>query len=262
MRRLFRQRRESSLFLIDRLAGIRDVTSSQERSVSLSQRPRRGTLAARFASPPCLISSRAERQAMPATQNSSSTSASLLDRVRKSDPVAWERFARLYGPLIYRWARQAGVQESDAADVSQEVFRAVVNGMDGFHRNQPGDSFRGWLWTITKNRLRDFFRHQAAHPDIVGGSDVRQRLLEIPDSLSQEGAEPPGFDAAGSLAHRALELVREEFEPRTWQAFLRVTLGGQSPAAVAEELGMSIGAVYTGKSRVLRRLREEMEGLI
>ena len=80
--------------------------------------------------------------------------------------------------------------------------------------------------------------------------------------MPEDDTDPTGFDVTGSLAHQTLELVQNEFEPRTWQAFLRVTIGGLSPTAVAEELGMNVGSVYTAKSRVLRRLREEMDGLI
>jgi RNA polymerase sigma-70 factor (ECF subfamily) len=188
----------------------------------------------------------------------SATSDSLLERVRRFDPDAWSRFSRLYSPLVYRWCRQARLQESDAADISQEVFRSVAGAIEGFHRGGAGESFRGWLWTITRNKLRDHFRRRLAQPGGVGGSDIQRRLLEIPEAPPDDG----GFDVAGSLAHRALDQVECEFEPRTWQAFLRVTVGGQNPAAVSEDLQMTVGAVYTAKSRVLRRLRAEMEGFL
>ena len=199
---------------------------------------------------------------MLATERSSSTSASLLDRVQRLDPNAWDRLVRLHGPLVYRWCRRAGLQDTDAADVSQEVFQAVFGGIAGFHRDQPGDSFRGWLWTITKNKLRDFFRRQAERPAATGGSDANQRFLEIPDKVPEDSDDQSGFDAQSSLAHRALALVRNEFEDRTWQAFLRVVVGGENPSHVARDLQLTVGAVYTAKWRVLRRLREETDGVL
>ncbi|MBC8353963.1 MAG: sigma-70 family RNA polymerase sigma factor [Planctomycetes bacterium] len=198
---------------------------------------------------------------MPTRQSSSSTSLSLLDRVKEFDADAWDRFTKLYGPIVYRWCRQAGLQDNDAADVSQEVFRAVANGIGSFRREEPGSSFRGWLWTITRNKLRDYFQWLSSRPSAVGGTDANQQLQSIPDSPPDE-EHSSDSDLTAGLAHRALELVRDEFETRTWQAFLRVAIGGQNPAVVAEELGMKVGAVYTAKSRVLRRLREEIEGLI
>ena len=198
---------------------------------------------------------------MPATESSSSTSPSLLDRVRQFDSDAWQKLTILYSPLVYRWCRQAGLQDNDAADVSQEVFRAVASGIAGFRRDRSGDSFRGWLWTITRNKLRDYFRRQDERPGAIGGTQANERLQEIPDPLTDGSDDDSGFDADGSLAHRALELVRNEFEDRTWQALLRV-VGGQSPAVVADDLQMKVGTVYTIKSRVLRRLREEIDGLM
>jgi RNA polymerase sigma-70 factor (ECF subfamily) len=198
---------------------------------------------------------------MATQSSSSSTSLTLLDRVREFDADAWQRLTKLYTPIVYRWCRQAGLQDNDAGDVSQEVFRAVAGGIRSFRRDEDGHSFRGWLWTITRNKLRDHFRWLSSRPGAVGGSAAQQLIQNIPDSLP-DTAEDDGFDAAGSIAHRALELVRAEFEERTFQAFLRVAVGGQRPADVAADLDTTLGAVCTAKWRVLRRLREEVDGLL
>jgi RNA polymerase sigma-70 factor (ECF subfamily) len=199
---------------------------------------------------------------MPTQQDSSSTSLTLLDRVREFDSDAWVRLTKLFGPIVYRWSRQAGLQDNDAADVSQEVFRAVAGGIGNFRRDKPSGGFRGWLWTITRNKIRDHFRWLSTRPGAIGGSDAHDRMQSVPDLVSDDPEQLGNFDATGSVAHRALELVRAEFEERTFQAFLRVTVGGQRPAEVADDLGISVGAVCTAKWRVLRRLREEVEGLI
>src|SRR5262245_54032433 len=93
-----------------------------------------------------------------------SISTTLLERIRLHDTAAWRRFVHLYGPVIYRWAKRARLQSSDAADVAQEVFQAVAVNIDQFHRDHTGGRFRGWLWGITHHKLRDHFRRAAAAP--------------------------------------------------------------------------------------------------
>jgi RNA polymerase sigma-70 factor, ECF subfamily len=193
-----------------------------------------------------------------------STTSSLLERARKQTPGAWERLTALYGPLVYGWTRRAGCQAEDAADVVQEVFRAVVIHLGGFRRERLGDSFRGWLWTITQNKIRDLRRRHAGQAEAAGGTDAHHRLLLVPDALaSGSGDSADSGDSApsrpGSLLSRALELIRSEFEDRTWQAFWGVVAEDRSPADVSVALGLSVNAVYVARSRILRRLREELD---
>ena len=153
------------------------------------------------------------------------------------------------------------MQDADAADVGQEVFRAVSTGIDGFRRDRPGDSFRGWLWGITRNKLRDHWHRQAAKPTAAGGILVRQRLDQLAaESLSDSSYKGAPNETEGVL-RRALELVRDQFEANTWQAFWSVAVDGRQAAEVAAEFGMGVGSVYVAKSRVLRRLREELSDL-
>jgi RNA polymerase sigma-70 factor (ECF subfamily) len=194
---------------------------------------------------------------VPAADAPGSTSTSLLQRLRAREPAAWERLCHLYGPLVYRWARSSGLQDTDAADVVQEVFRSVADSLDRFHHDAPTDSFRGWLWGITRNKLRDHFRARAANPAGAGGTDAQQQLLEIPEA-------PPDSTSSGSLkpdailVHRALALIQVEFEDRTWRAFWRSAVDGLPAGDIAKELGMTPRAVRQAKHRVLRRLRQEL----
>jgi RNA polymerase sigma-70 factor (ECF subfamily) len=187
---------------------------------------------------------------------SGSTSTSLLERLRGREPAAWERLSQLYGPIVYRWARSSGLQDTDAADVVQEVFRAVAGSLDHFHRDGPTDSFRGWLWGITKNKLRDHFRARAGNPVGAGGTDAQQQLLEVPETPPDSTSHSLKPDAI--LVHRALALIQVEFEERTWKAFWRSAVDGQAAADIAKELGMTPRAVRQAKYRVLRRLRQEL----
>lgn len=190
-----------------------------------------------------------------------STSPSLLAGLREQQPDAWQRMVRLYAPLVYGWCRKRGLQQADAEDVAQEVFRAVLARIGTFRRERPGDTFRGWLWTITWHKLGDYLRRHAVQPRAAGGSDAQQWLEQLPVSVSGDSASTAGDNDPGGLHRRALDLIREEFEPTTWQAFLRVVVEDQRPSDVADALGLSLNAVYLAKSRILRRLREALGDL-
>lgn len=185
----------------------------------------------------------------------SATSASLVERLKADDPAAWERLVELYGPLVYAWCRRAGLQAADASDVTQEVFQAVAGAIDRFRRERPGDTFRGWLRVIARNKVRDHFRRNGEEVAATGGSEAHRRLEEIADDESELAS---GSGALGDLYARAVGLIRTEFAENTWRAFWRTTVDGCPASEVADELGLSPGAVRQAKYKVLRRLREEL----
>ncbi|HEX3148869.1 MAG TPA: RNA polymerase sigma factor [Gemmataceae bacterium] len=184
------------------------------------------------------------------------TSLSLLQRVRDQDRTAWERFVHLYEPVVRRWCERAGLQPSDAADLTQDLFHTVLTRLDTFRHDQPGASFRGWLWTITRNRVALHFRKQAAQPRPAGGDSA---FLDLATPTDDSTAPP---ESKAEVVRRALELIRPEFEPATWQAFWKVQVEDQPVAATAAALGLSANAVYKARARVLRRLRDEFGELI
>lgn len=195
---------------------------------------------------------------MPSTF-SGSTSTGLIDRVRERDADAWRRLARLYTPLVYRWARQCDLQASDAADVAQEVFAAVARNIDSFRHDHPEASFRGWLWTIARNQVRLHYRRTKERPEARGGSTANFLFDQHPEE--EDGpSEPAGFHEDASLVHRAVQLIRADFQPQTWQAFWRMVVDGAAAADVGAELGMTPAAVRQAKYRVLCRLQEELDG--
>lgn len=187
-----------------------------------------------------------------------STSLTLLERVRRRDEDAWRNLVRLYSPLVDRWCAHWGVRGQDGDDIRQEVFKAVAMSLDTFRREQTTDTFRGWLRVITRHKLIDFTRRRDSQPEAQGGTDAHLKLQQL---ATQDWPEDTD-EELGSLYHRALELVRSEFETRTWEAFWRSTVDGQAPGLVAAELGVSAAAVRKAKSRVLHRLREEIGDLI
>ena len=191
----------------------------------------------------------------------SDTSLSLVERLRlRPDAESWRQLVDLYTPLIHRWLRRHAAPAADADDLTQEVMIVVVRELPQFHHNQQRGAFRNWLRTITVNRLRVLWRSRQSRPLATGDSDFLKMLDELEDPNS-------GLSRLWDQQHdqhvarRLMELVEPQFEPSTWRAFRRVALDGVKAAVVAAELGMSVNAVLLAKSRVLSRLRQEMQGL-
>lgn len=194
----------------------------------------------------------------PSPGTPSSTSKNLLERARAREPEAWRRLVELYGPLVYDWCRRNGLQGEDAADVGQEVFAVVACRVTGFRRERPGDSFRGWLWTITRSKICDHFRRIRQEGQARGGTDAQVQLAQVPEDPSGSSTVSVSPEGIGDMERVALELVRPTVEERTWRAFWAITVDGRPAADVAEELGMSVPAVYKAKYRVIRQLRREL----
>jgi RNA polymerase sigma-70 factor (ECF subfamily) len=195
------------------------------------------------------------------TPSSGATSRSLLERVKADDAAAWETLVGLYGPFVYRWLRRWDLPEHESADIFQDVFGALAGHIAGFRKENPGDTFRGWLHRITDNKVRDHLRKLGREPAGEGGTEAQLRLANLPELVPGEGEESSVEQERVGLLRAAVELIRSEFEPRTWQAFWLTAAIGRSPGEAAAELQMTPGAVRVAKSRVLKRLREELTGL-
>jgi RNA polymerase sigma-70 factor, ECF subfamily len=194
----------------------------------------------------------------PARSNGS-TSRSLLNNAREADPEAWERLVRLYSPLVASWCRRWRVAEQDLLDVLQDVFSAVAANLRRFRNDRPTDTFRGWLLTIARNKVRDHFRRAAQQTDAAGGTDAFVRMQQILDPRVDDPLPEPADDVEfDHVLFRALESIRGEFHERTWRAFWGVVVENRATADVAADLQMSAGSVRVSKSRVLLRLRREL----
>lgn len=187
------------------------------------------------------------------------TRASLIARLGDpKDREAWRQFVELYGSLVYGFLRRRGLQDADAADLTQEVFLAVAQVAGRWQYDREQGTFRGWLYGITRNKLAKFFERRRGQPVGSGDSNAQQRLAEEP-------SPEPDLQAVWEqefqqhLFRVAADQVRDSFAPTTWQAFWKTAVEGKSAAEVAAELSMSVGAVYVAKSRVLARLTEQIQ---
>jgi RNA polymerase sigma-70 factor (ECF subfamily) len=185
-----------------------------------------------------------------------STPVSLLERLRDpGETAAWDRFVALYTPLLYHWARRLDLQESDAGDLVQEVYLTLVQELPQFNY-QPGKRFRGWLWTVLVNRWRQRRRQREARP-VEAGDDALDNY-PAPDSAAPLEEE----EYRQYLVGRALQLMQADFQPATWKACWEYVVAGRPVEEVAAELGITTNAVHLARARVLRRLRQELEGLL
>jgi len=186
------------------------------------------------------------------------TRPSLLVRIR--DPQngwAWSQFVAIYSPLVYRFARRNGLQETDAADVTQEVFCAVARAIRQFDYDRQKGSFRGWLIAVARSKVQNLLSRRQAKNQGVGGTEALKFIERQPSGDDE--------DAFVEREHRrclfdwAVGQIRDSFQESTWQAFWQTSVDGKSTQEVADSLGMTVGAVYIARSRVLAKLKETIQ---
>ena len=196
--------------------------------------------------------------------NSASGETSLVFRLKNQDAEAWEQLVHLYGPLIFHWCRTCKLKEADCADVMQDVFKVVAGKMATF-QNKKNGSMRGWLWTITQNKIRDFIRVRSGKEVAAGGTVAQIRLSEIPSDWDEHGSaildsqeDPTDQIESHRLLHRALEQIRPEFSSNSWTAFWGTVVKGRPTRDIAEELQISMAGVRQAKRRILRRVKMQL----
>lgn len=182
------------------------------------------------------------------------TPVSLLLRIRESgDADAWRRLVALTTPLLLSWTRHMRLQEADAKDLVQEVLAVLSKRLPEFDYDRE-KSFRGWLRVIAVNKYRESLR--GAPP--VHESDGQLALIEVEDDSEVFWRR----EFQEQLVARALEIMKSDFRETTWRACWEAVVSGRSAAEIAAELGITEVAVWSAKSKVLRRLREELEGMM
>lgn len=188
-----------------------------------------------------------------------STNSDLITRAQANEPAAWEQLVDLYAPLIYTWLRRAGASSEDSRDLVQDVLQAVSNHLRRFDQRRSEGSFRGWLWIITHNKLRDFQRRQFGLPAAPGGSAHALIVENIPAgtlSSFNDSSSPPRHIQD---VRQALRVIQNDFKERTWQAFWLYAVEELDATEVGGLLEMSPTAVRLAKLRVLQRLKETLQ---
>ncbi len=194
---------------------------------------------------------------------SSATHISLLERARMHDQQAWSELVTLYSPLLAGWCKRMGLGPEATADCLQDVFASVYRGLDLYSPPGTSGAFRGWLWTITRNKLRDRIRRRRDWPAASGGTTAHLQLNTLADVCMDQicSEEPSSADDERLLMRRALGQIESSFNESTWKAFWRTVVDGLSTDVVCSELGMSPASIRQARSRVMRRLRQQLGDL-
>jgi RNA polymerase sigma-70 factor (ECF subfamily) len=188
------------------------------------------------------------------------TRASLLVQLRDgSNHAAWQEFVKLYGPVVYGFARKRGLQDADAADLMQDVMRSVSAAIVRLDYDRNQGTFRGWLFTISRNKIFNFLSARRIRPQGSGDTGAHRMLAAQPDG--REDADAWELEYQRRLTSLAMERIKSEFQEKSWQAFWLTAVEGQAASEVSQRLGLSAGAIYVAKSRVLARLKEEVEAM-
>ena len=193
--------------------------------------------------------------------DSPKTRASLILRLRdRSDLQAWQEFTEIYQPLVFRLARRKGFQHSDAMDVAQEVILRVANAVERWEPDRAG-SFRGWLYRIARNLMIDFLDKGRRVPVTAGNTGM---LRQVEQQVDPASADSQLFDVEfrRQVFAWAADRIRGSFKESTWNAFWLTAVEQQAPAAVSERLGLSVGAIYIARTRVMQRLRGEVQRIL
>ncbi len=188
------------------------------------------------------------------------TDEAMISNIKKETYKDWTNFVHKYSPLVYHWCRRSGFTPEDSADIIQNVFFSVYRSIHTFNKNNNTHSFRSWLWKITRHRICDFANLKKGKPTACGGTELNQLLNNHPDP-NHESESSYDEDSLFNLLHIAMTNVSSQVNDHTWQAFELLSFESYSPKEVAELLGMSQAAVRMLKSRVLKKLREEIERL-
>jgi RNA polymerase sigma-70 factor (ECF subfamily) len=184
----------------------------------------------------------------------SSITSAWLEEARQGVQEAWSRLHRAYRPLVCWWCARGGIPAQDIDDVAQDVFAALARSLASFEHQ----TFRGYLWTVTRNKIRDYWRGRQTGPAAWGGNTLEQVLDHVEaDSNRSVGSAD---QATKILFDAVVQMVRGEFSEQNWNAFWQVAVEGKPAADVAEALGMTRNMVYLARTRIMRRIREEFGG--
>jgi RNA polymerase sigma factor (sigma-70 family) len=184
------------------------------------------------------------------------TRLSLLVRLRDAgDDQAWSQFVEIYAPLVFGFARKHGLQDADAADLTQDVLQAVSGGIRRLDYDPRRGSFRGWLFTVVRNKLRNFIAAQKRPGRMTGDADTQQLLQELP-ARDEDQTFWWDQEYERRVFSWAAEQARGAFRESTWQAFWQTAVEGKTGPEAALKLGLSVAAVYLAKGRVMDRLKQ------
>lgn len=187
----------------------------------------------------------------------SDTSLSMLDGLRRGDNAAWTRFVTVFSPLLYQKCRGKGHSEEDSRDIVQETFIKIQQSFPTFVRNGRDLRFRFWLNSVVQSVRMDYGRRRARQFQAQGG-EAQAMLEQYADPLDILETD----EDQTLLFVRALDTVKQDFTPNVWEGFRLTEIEGWSTKETAKLLETTEGAIRSGNTRIRKRLRDELEGLL
>lgn len=204
------------------------------------------------------------------SNESMQTRQSLLERLKDlGDSTSWAEFYRTYSALIYSVARRAGLNEHESEEVVQDTIISVAKKMPGFTYDPARDSFKGWLLTVARWRMRDQLQKRPG----CGNQD--RRAPEVSDEQEtrtatiERMADPAGPDLEAvwdeewkkNILQAALARIKRQVPPQRYEIYHLHVILGQSVSEVVNALGVTSAQVYLAKHRVGSLLKKEMRKL-
>ena len=181
----------------------------------------------------------------------------MILRLRQQDAEAWQEFVEIYQPLVYRLALKKGLQQADALDATQEVLARVAKAIGNWDPDPAKGTFRGWLSTITRNLVVEFLRSRKRRPITSDNSSVDELIRQVPDTSNE--SQLFDLEEKRQIFAWAAKKIRPEFKNNSWQAFWMTAVENRDVESVARELGLTKGAVYIARSRVMAKFKTKIQ---
>ena len=186
------------------------------------------------------------------------TRHTLINRVRLDrDEAAWEEFSEIYNQYIYLVVRQMGLEHHDAMDIVQDVMLILYKKLPEVEIGGDAPGFRRWLSTVTKNTTRNFLRSASRRAERNEKAELTRRYDALESTTLPEIELIAQREWETFICNRALARIRNSFSGNAIAAF-ESSLNNEPAEQVAERLDIAVGSVYRLRTRVKRRLAEEV----
>ena len=180
---------------------------------------------------------------------------SLVRHVIAGEETAWHCLVRMYSPSLDRFMHRCRIPEPDRDSLRNEVFGEAFEGLTGFVGQNRSRSFLKWLWVIARRRVSRFVESEKRRPDRASGGDGLTGLIS---NLPDVPVEPTADDRAELLREILDELDLDETDSNLLKMYY---MEGRTAAKVGESFGMTDVAIRKRIARLLKRIREQTNGL-
>ena len=174
--------------------------------------------------------------------------------------LAWSTLVLLFTPLVYNWLRRWGLTPNEAQQVGQQVLIALHRQIKTYDSRQSKETFRTWLVNLTWNEFQEHNSPEMKE-SVNGFSDAKSAELTETKRWPDQNEDIVAQEM-DRLRASALSVAKKTFPQKDWDAFQQLAMENLSVTKVAENLGCPANEVFVARSKVMRKLRQEFDGLI